>query len=211
MESAIVKEVCQRFGIHKTRTTSCYPASDGQVERMNRTLIDMLSKYVGENQRSWDEHLPLVLLAYRSSLHESTSLSPAMMAYGRELDLPADLIYGSPVVASSQVGDPLAYVTKLCDRMEKIHNLACDKLIESNERHKRAYDLKQFQNNYKVGDQVLLFMPAIKKGRRKKLSSRWTGPYRIVEVLSDVVFRIRLNNQVKDKVVHHNRLQPFHN
>ena len=31
----------------------------------------------------------------------------------------------------------------------------------------------------------------------------WTGPYRIVEVLSDVVFRIRLNNQVKDKVVHH--------
>ena len=63
MESAIIKEVCQRFGIHKTRTTSYYPASDGQVERMNRTLIDMLSKYVGENQRSWNEHLPLVLLA----------------------------------------------------------------------------------------------------------------------------------------------------
>ena len=92
MESAIVKEVCQRFGIHKTRTTSYYPASDGQVERMNRTLIDMLSKYVGENQRSWDEHLPLVLLAYKSSLHESTSLSPAMMSYGRELDHPADMI-----------------------------------------------------------------------------------------------------------------------
>ena len=211
MESAIVKEVCQRFGIHKTRTTSYYPASDGQVERMNRTLIDMLSKYVGENHRSWDEHLPLVLLAYRSSLHESTSLSPAMMTYGRELDLPADLIYGSPDIASSQTGESPAYVTTLCDRMEKIHNLARDKLIESNERHKRTYDLKQFQNNYKVGDQVLLFMPAIKKGRSKKLSSRWTGPYRIVEVLSDVVFRIRLNNQVKDKVVHHNRLKPFYN
>ena len=133
MESAIVKEVCQRFGIHKTRTTSYYPASDGQMERMNRTLIDMLSKYVGENQRSWDEHLPLVLLAYRPSLHEGTSLSPAMMTYGRELDLPADLIYGSPDVASSQAGEPPAHVTKLCDRMEKIHNLARDKLIESNE------------------------------------------------------------------------------
>ena len=211
MESAIVKEVCQRFGIHKTRTTSYYPASDGQVERMNRTLIDMLSKYVGQNQRSWDEHIPLALLAYRSSVHESTALSPAMMTYGRELDLPADLIYGSPDVASSQACEPPAYVAKLCDRMEKIHNLARDKLIESNERHKRAYDLKQFQNNYKVGDQVLLFMPAVRKGKNKKLSSRWTGPYRIVEVLSDVVFRIRLNNQAKDKVVHHNRLKPFHN
>ena len=121
------------------------------------------------------------------------------------------MIYGSPDVASSQADEPPAYVTKLCDRMEKIHNLARDKLIESNERHKRTYDLKQFQNNYKVGDKVLLFMPAMKKGRSKKLSSRWTGPYRIVEVLSDVVFRINLNNQVKDKVVHHNRLKPFHN
>ena len=211
MESAIVKEVCQRFGIHKTRTTSYYPASDGQVERMNRTLIDMLSKYVGQNQRSWDEHIPLALLAYRSSVHESTALSPAMMTYGRELDLPADLIYGSPDVSSSQACEPPAYVAKLCDRMEKIHKLARDKLIESNERHKRAYDLKQFQNNYKVGDQVLLFMPAVKKGKNKKLSSRWTGPYRIVEVLSDVVFRIRLNNQAKDNVVHHNRLKPYHN
>ena len=100
-------------------------------------------------------------------------------------------------MAPSQAGVPPAYVTNLCDRMEKIHNLARDKLIESNERLKRTYDLKQLQNNYKVGDQVFLFMPAIKKGRCKKLSSRWTGPYRIVEVLSDVVFRIRLNNQVK--------------
>ena len=144
-------------------------------------------------------------------MHESTALSPAMMTYGRELDLPADLIYGSPDVASSQTCEPPAYVAKLCDRMEKIHKLARDKLIESNERHKLAYDLKQFQNNYKVGDKGLLFMPAVKKGKNKKLSSKWTGPYRIVEVLSAVVFRIRLNNQVKDKVVHHNKLKTFHN
>ena len=144
-------------------------------------------------------------------MHESTALSPAMMTYGRELELPADLIYGSPDVASNQACEPPACVTKLCDRMEKIHKLACDKLIESNERHKRAYNLKQFQNNYKVGDQVLLYIPAVMKGKNKKLSCKWTGPYRIVEVLSDVVFRIRLNNQAKDKVVHHNRLKPFHN
>ena len=144
-------------------------------------------------------------------MHESTVLSPAMMTYGHELDLPADLIYGSPDIASSQACEPPAYVAKLCDHIEKIHKLARDKLIESNERHKGAYDLKRFQNNYKVGDQVLLFMPAVKKGKNKNLSRKWTGPYRIVEVLSDVLFRIRLNNQAKDKYVHHNRLKPFHN
>ena len=133
-----------------------------------------------------------------------------MMTYGRELDLPAALIYGCPDSASGQTGEPAEYVTDLFDRMEKIHQLARNKPLETSERHKRTYDLKQFQNNYKVGNQVLLYTPAVKKGKSKTLSSRWTGPYRIIEVLSDVVFRVRLSGQVKDKIVHHNRLKPFH-
>ena len=114
-EAMTIKEMCQKFGIHKTRTTSYYTASDIQVERLNRTLIDMLSKYVGQNQRSWDDHLSLVLLAYRSSVHDSASMSPAMMTYGREMDLPAGLIYGSPESASDQTGEPAEYVTNLFD------------------------------------------------------------------------------------------------
>ena len=151
-----------------------------------------------------------MLLAYRSSVHDSASMSPAMMTYCRELDLPADLIYGSPESASGQTGESPEYVTDLFDRMETIHQLARNKLLETSERHTRTYDLKQFQNNYKVGDQLLLYTPALKKGKSKKLSSRWTGPYRILEVLSDVVFQVRLNGQVKDKIVNHNRLKPFH-
>ena len=40
-ESVIIQEICQRFNTHKMRTTSLNPASDRQVERFNRTLIDM--------------------------------------------------------------------------------------------------------------------------------------------------------------------------
>ena len=134
-EAMTIREICQKFGIHKMRTTSYYPASDGQVERLNRTLIDMLSKYVGQNQRSWDDHLPLVLIAYRSSVHDNTSMSPAMMTYGRELDLPADLIYGSPESSSWQTGKPPEYVTNLIDRMEKIHQLARNKPVKGISAH----------------------------------------------------------------------------
>ena len=93
-ESAVVTELCQKSGIHKTRTTSYYPASDGQVERFNRTLIEMLGKYAGQNQRSWDNHLLLVLLAYRSSVHDSTSL----LTYARER--PCRVDFGGPESAS---------------------------------------------------------------------------------------------------------------
>ena len=125
-ESAVVTELCQKFGIHKIRTTSYYPASDGQVERFNHTLIEMLSKYAKQNQRSWDDYLSLVLLAYRSSIRDSTSLSPAMMTDASELDLPADLIFGGPESASKQSSGPLPppspeYVRNLSDNMEKVH------------------------------------------------------------------------------------------
>ena len=43
------------------------------VERFNRTLEEMLAKYVGKNHKDWDDHLQLVMLAYRSSVHEQQS------------------------------------------------------------------------------------------------------------------------------------------
>ena len=118
-ESAVITEVCNKFGILKTRTTGYYPASDGQVERLNRTLIEMLSKYAGQTQRRWDEHLPLVLLAYRSSVHDSTSVAGHDdVSQGTRLDLPVDLILESPEYLSKQSKEPTKYVTNLSANMK---------------------------------------------------------------------------------------------
>ena len=209
-ESIVITELCQKLGILKTRATSYYPASDGQVERLNRTLFEMLSKYAEENHRRWDDHLPLVLLAYNSSVHDSTSLSPAMMTYARELDLPADLFFEGPEHASKQASPPSEYVRNLAEQMEKVHKLARDNLAKSNDAQRRRYDLKKYKHNYKVGDLVLLFTPVVKQGNCRKLSSLWTGPYTITEILSDVIIRIKLNNLSHHKVVHHNRLKPYY-
>ena len=66
-EAALFRGVCQLLGIRKTRTTPFHPQSDGMVERFNRTVKAMLSKFVNESQDDWDEHLPYVMMAYRSS------------------------------------------------------------------------------------------------------------------------------------------------
>lgn len=112
----------------------------------------MLSKYAEENHRRWDDHLPLVLLSYNSSVHDSTPLSPAMMTYARNLDLPADLIFEGLEHASKQASPPPEYVRNLAEQMEKIHTLARDNLSKNNEAQRRRYDLKQYIHNYKVGD-----------------------------------------------------------
>ncbi|KAJ8936414.1 hypothetical protein NQ318_014851 [Aromia moschata] len=53
------------------------------VERMNRTINRYLSKVVSDHQRDWDQFLHLFLLAYRSSIHETTGQTPASIVMGR--------------------------------------------------------------------------------------------------------------------------------
>ena len=67
-EAQLFKEMCNLFNIEKTRTTPYHLQNDGMEERMNRTIQDMLAKYVADHQRDWDVHLPLVMMAYRSSV-----------------------------------------------------------------------------------------------------------------------------------------------
>ena len=75
-ENKVMQELCLLCGAHKTRTAPYHPESDGLVERFNRTLFMMLAMFAGENKEDWDDLLPAVMMAYRSSVHESTGFSP---------------------------------------------------------------------------------------------------------------------------------------
>ena len=79
------QEMCVLFNIDKTRTSPYHPESDGMVERMNHTLQDMKAKYVSNHQRDWDEHLPLIMMAYRSSVHASMQYTLFHLLFGHEV------------------------------------------------------------------------------------------------------------------------------
>ena len=57
----------------KTRTTSFHAQSNAVMERVNRTLLNMLAKTVYEFQINWTQQLPYVMMAFPASVHESTS------------------------------------------------------------------------------------------------------------------------------------------
>ncbi|KAL5005383.1 hypothetical protein ScPMuIL_018839, partial [Solemya velum] len=91
-ESKLFKELCSLLGINKTRTTAYRPESDGMIERFNRTMKNILSKYVQADQSDWDLHLPTVTMAYRSSIHETTGVTPNFMMLGREINTPLNIM-----------------------------------------------------------------------------------------------------------------------
>ena len=127
-ESELFREMCILLGIDKTRTTAFHPAGDGLIERAHRTLEDMLSEYVEKNQRNWDEALPLILMAYRSSKQESTTMTPRMMMLGREIELPVDLLYPPPPTDTKFPSNE--YVVQLQNKMKIIHETARASLLD---------------------------------------------------------------------------------
>ena len=92
------------------------------IERFNRTLEMQLSKFVDHNQKDWDLHIPILLMAYRSAIHDTTGCSPARMMLGRELKLPIDLLFGRPDGEPDQTATD--YVRELQARLERVHDFA---------------------------------------------------------------------------------------
>ena len=95
-ESRVFATLCERLGAHKTRTPPLRPQSDGLVERFHRTLGQQLAILTAQHQRDWDDHLPLVLMACRSAVQETTSCTPALLMLGRKLRTPAVVASGRP-------------------------------------------------------------------------------------------------------------------
>ena len=95
-ESQLFATLSKKLEIAKTRTTAFHPQSNSVIERMNRTLLNMLAKCIDEDQTNWSVKLPYVLMAYRSSVHESTAFTPHYLVFGHETSLPLDLMYRRP-------------------------------------------------------------------------------------------------------------------
>ena len=147
--SNVFMDLCSALGIHKTRTTAYHPECDGMVERFMKSVSAMLSHYVSTTQRDWDEVLPKVLLAYRTSVHQTTGFTPNGMFLGREVFLPVDIIYGDPNVVQQK---PAEYVWETRKSLEISFDSVRQNTSRAQRHQKRLYDRKLHGSGYNEGD-----------------------------------------------------------
>ena len=142
----LFKEICKLLGIAKTRTSPYHLQCDGQVERINRTLIKLLSLNVPNPTDNWDLDLGLTLMAYRSADQSSTSLTPYFLLYGKEMRLALDIIYR----LSSQDLSKTQYAQEIRRVFERVYDTARRKLQLSYKRQKDYYDRRTRENALNV-------------------------------------------------------------
>ena len=127
-ESNLMHELCDLMGIAKTRTNAYHPQCDGQVERQNRTLQDMLSKFVSNHADDWDQWPDPVVFAYNTSRHDSTGYSPYEMIFGRTPRMPFELEIGMPLSNPAQNTE---YIHSTRRTLQDIHNIARSNLADN--------------------------------------------------------------------------------
>ncbi len=102
-ESFLIRQLCSLYDIRKSRTTPYHPAGNGQCERFNRTLHNLLHALPVSGKRDWAACLPQVLFCYNTTPHQATGESPHFLMFGQEPQLPVDFWLGrvqEPVAGS---------------------------------------------------------------------------------------------------------------
>ena len=173
LNSEVITSLCNQLGITRTRTTAYHPQANGQVERFNRTLESMLSKVINDNQKEWDIHLPKVLFAYRTSIHESTGFSPFLVTYGQSATLPIDVMLGRIPLFSGGGKEIPEYVEHVGLSLRAAYSKVRQNAEKAHKTNKSRYDKKDSGYNFAVGDLVWLYVPAVKPGQTKKFSCLW--------------------------------------
>jgi len=201
-ESNLIKELCRQLGIKKTRTTPYNPASDGMVERDNRTLGNMLCKMVNELENpEWDKHLPIVMMAYRSTVHKSTGFSPCLLMLGRELRLPVDMTF--PSSDEKEWAMECEWVKWQVRVMQNAFSQVRKNLRRSAERNEIYHSKGKRNEQFAIGTKVYMFYPPLS---HKKLEFNYIGPLVVVDRPFEAVYVLKCPKTGKTKAVHANLL-----
>lgn len=190
--SAFWKELMRHLGTNLLMSTSYHPQTDGQSERTNRTLLDCMTALVLEGAESWLSCLPVIELAYNSSVHASTNFAPYEADRGSPIRLPLHFL---PAAMVDLPGNPLA--RGFLEFKRELYKEVQEGLKRAQEIQKKYADKRRRDVRYEVGDRVLLdtsivTLPADYGLGQAKLKPKWIGPYKIKKVLNNNAYELEL-------------------
>lgn len=176
----------KKLGTKLAMSTAYHPQSDGQTERANRTLEDMLRAFVHHRHDDWDEHLDTAEFAVNNSVQASTGFTPFQLVYGTHV--PTALSVSLPASSSN---NPTADEF-LRTRQEALET-AKKNLLAAQKKQAHYANKHRKQVTFAVGDKVLLSTANLNNEHRAaKLLPRFVGPFPIVRVVNDVSYELSL-------------------
>ena len=198
--AAFFKEVFGQLGTQLKFSTSNHPETDGQTERMNRVVGDMLRCFANHRQNNWSSLLAMCEFAINDMVQGSTNETPFLINFGQHPRSPADFVL--PAVGGGDESHEWLAVRK-----EAIES-ARDEMVAAQARQSRYADQDRRDVSFKVGDLVMvhrdfLITPAARDQTCVKLRPRWFGPYKVVAAVSSTAYKLQLPTDCRAHPVFH--------
>ncbi|KAI3682698.1 hypothetical protein L1987_82867 [Smallanthus sonchifolius] len=175
------------LGTRLDLSTAYHPQTDGQTKRTIQTLEDMLRACVIDFSGNWDSHLSLIEFSYNNSYHTSINMAPFEALYGRKCRSP--ICWNE--IGEAQITGP-ELIQETSDKIIQIR----DNIRVARSRQKSYADKRRKPLEFQVGDFVLLkvspWKGVIRFGKKGKLAPRYVGPFKILERIRKVAYKLDL-------------------
>ena len=187
-EAEVIKELCTSYSIKKSRTTPYHPEGNGQCERFNLTVHELLQTLPAEKKRRWPEHLKELCYAYNATPHSTTGYSPFYLMFGRDPRLPINQLVEIEETQGHQLSTS---ITKHQTELRDAHQRAAARLAKEADTRKKRFDRhsRTKVTPIEVGHRVLVRDRTI--CGRNKVQDRWsTRVHKVVKQLDNGAYVI---------------------
>lgn len=209
----LTTDVLRLLGTYKFHITAMNPRANGQVENQVKTVKDMLSMLVSKDQRDWSLYIRLVQMKYNSTVNQATGFSPYFMMHGREMPIP-DQQHIQSIYDNNKNIEIERYFGNLILAMMLIWEAVGEENLQKTEHYNKSLgiDVDKDIKSYEPGQYVFVKrvprrfykdqQENIKYHINFKLQPiRWTGPYRILERISPVLYVLDFHNTRKKYIL----------
>jgi transposase InsO family protein len=201
--SALVAKAMQRLyellNIASLHSTAYHPQGHSVVERVNRTIQEMVGKSVNQLGVRWDEVMCSVTLAYNQTVHRSTGYSPFFLMYGRQVSTPLDILLRKPTVnpGGLEISAIEQYLIRVLDALQASHVAVRESLLVKDAsieaRNVELLAKRRESLIFEVGDLVLWsdLMP-VDAGTKSTFKPRQLGPFKVISRYGAGCYKIEM-------------------
>ncbi|KAJ9528839.1 hypothetical protein QJQ45_000116 [Haematococcus lacustris] len=179
-------EVRKLIGVDPAFSTAYHPESDGQTERTNQIVEEMLRHYILPTQVDWPRHLAFAEFAINNSWQESIQSTPFLVNYGQSPITP--VLHKLPRPCLSPSAESFA---KKWEHEVK-HAQECMRVAQ--DRQQRYANKRRRDVTFSLGDSVLLSTKNLRNapGKARKFLPRYVGPFKVTSKLGEAAYRLEL-------------------
>nr|GFC80230.1 putative reverse transcriptase domain-containing protein [Tanacetum cinerariifolium] len=202
-----LKKVVTRHGIPVSTISDRDPRNRRPEREDHLNSDDMLRVCAIDFGKGWVNHFLLVEFLYNNSYHATIKAAPFEALYGRKCRSPVcwTKVEEAQILGPELIQETTEEIVQIKQRMQA----ACD-------RQKSYADLKRKPMEFQVWDKVMLKVSAwkgvVRFGKRGKLNPRYVGPFKVLERIGDVAYKLDLLEELSrvHNTFHVSNLKKWH-